>query len=80
MERFPGIFVAATNLMGGLDTAALRRFDFKLHFRALTEARRLRLCAREALGDTKAPVPPGLVRHLAAIKGLTAGDYATLPA
>jgi hypothetical protein len=33
MERFPGIFIAATNLMDGLDAAALRRFDFKLHFR-----------------------------------------------
>lgn len=30
MERYPGIFIAATNLMSGLDAAALRRFDFKL--------------------------------------------------
>ena len=43
MERYPGIFIAATNRMSGLDTAAMRRFDFKLHFRALNPAQRRRL-------------------------------------
>ena len=65
MERYPGIFIAATDLMGGLDPAALRRFDFKLHFRALTPAQRLGLFAREALGDEQAPVPPEWGRFLA---------------
>ena len=51
MERFNGIFIAATNLMTQLDTAALRRFDFKLEFRPLSEAQRLSLFAREVLGD-----------------------------
>lgn len=32
MEAFPGIFIASTNLMAGLDPAALRRFDAKIHF------------------------------------------------
>ena len=60
MERYPGIFIAATNLMSGIDTTALRRFDFKLNFRALTPAQRLRLFAREALGDDQAAVHAGL--------------------
>ena len=78
MERFPGIFVAATNLMAGLDGAALRRFDFKLHFRALTGPQRIALFAREALGDETAPVPPAYVRHLESLPGLTPGDFATV--
>lgn len=32
MESFDGIFVASTNLMDALDTAALRRFDLKIRF------------------------------------------------
>ena len=51
MERFPGIFIAATNLADNLDAAALRRFDFKLHFRPLLAAQRRSLFARETLGD-----------------------------
>ncbi|MBK5963045.1 AAA family ATPase [Thiocystis minor] len=78
MERFPGIFIAATNLMEGVDSAALRRFDFKLHFRALTPAQRLGLFAREALGDETAPVPPGLARHLEGLDGLAPGDFANV--
>jgi hypothetical protein len=58
MERDPGIFVAATNLMSGLDAAAPRRFDLKLHFRALNPVQRRKLFAREALGDQDATVPP----------------------
>ncbi|WP_449424241.1 AAA family ATPase [Rhodanobacter lindaniclasticus] len=30
MEAFEGVFVATTNLMAGLDQAALRRFDVKV--------------------------------------------------
>ena len=32
MESFEGVFVASTNLMSSLDTAALRRFDLKVRF------------------------------------------------
>ena len=32
MEQFPGIFIASTNMMHGLDQAALRRFDLKVRF------------------------------------------------
>ncbi|WP_295392747.1 ATP-binding protein [uncultured Thiodictyon sp.] len=78
MERYPGIFIAATNLMSGIDAAALRRFDFKLNFRALTPAQRLALFAREALGDSNAPVAPELARYLEALQGLTAGDFANV--
>ena len=78
MERFPGIFIAATNLMSGLDAAALRRFDFKLHFRALKPEQRLALFAREALGDADALVPGNLARHLERLETLTPGDFANV--
>lgn len=32
METFSGVFIASTNLMDGLDQAALRRFDLKVKF------------------------------------------------
>ena len=35
MERFDGIFIAATNLMDSIDAAAMRRFTWKLEFKAL---------------------------------------------
>ena len=80
MERFPGIFIAATNLMDGLDAAALRRFDFKLHFRPLAPAQRLALFAREALGSAEAvdAIPPLLVRKLHSLELLTPGDFANV--
>ncbi len=74
MERFPGIFIAAS----GIDQAALRRFDFKLHFRALNGAQRRALFAREALEDEAAPVPELLARHLEALTGLRPGDFANV--
>ncbi|MEI6415198.1 MAG: AAA family ATPase, partial [Pseudomonadota bacterium] len=78
MERFPGIFIAATNLMSGLDAAAMRRFNFKLEFRPLTPAQRLALFAREALGAGPEAVPQTLVRSLNTLDGLTPGDFATV--
>jgi len=80
MERYPGIFIAATNLVQGIDQAALRRFDFKLHFRPLNRAQRLKLFAREALGD-EAPVdalPITVHERLAALDHLTVGDFANV--
>jgi MoxR-like ATPase len=48
LERYPGIFIAATNLMTRIDQSALRRFDFKLNFRALTPTQRRRSLASYA--------------------------------
>jgi len=78
MERFPGVFVAATNLMDGLDPAALRRFDLKLMFNPLTAQQRRRVYAQEALGDADAPVPETAGRLLDNLEGLTLGDIANV--
>ncbi|MCK7578803.1 MAG: hypothetical protein MZV65_25785 [Chromatiales bacterium] len=65
MERFPGIFVAATNLMCGIDGAALRRFDFKLHVPGADRRRSGSRSSRaRRSGMATAPVPPACARHL----------------
>lgn len=80
MECFPGIFIAATNLAAQLDAAALRRFDFKLHFRPLAPAQRHALFARETLGDEgrAGELPPAILRALDGLEGLTPGDFANV--
>ncbi len=77
MEDYPGIFIAATNLGDNLDAAALRRFDFKLHFRPLAPEQRVAMFAREALGsvDRVAEIPVAIRHRLARLETLTAGDF-----
>ncbi len=79
MEGFPGIFFCTTNLLGRLDSASLRRFDWKIRFDALRPGQAWALVVQEFArlgGDlddmttTKAAVK--------ALQGLTAGDVATV--
>jgi len=76
MESFPGVFIASTNLMAGLDQAALRRFDLKVKFDYLRpqQAWRLlcRLCAQ--LGFTKPK--KNLLARITRMDKLTPGDFA----
>jgi SpoVK/Ycf46/Vps4 family AAA+-type ATPase len=46
MESFPGVFIASTNLMEGIDAAALRRFDLKLRFGYLAPEQAATMLAR----------------------------------
>nr|WP_295784068.1 ATP-binding protein [Rhodoferax sp.] len=83
MERFPGIFIVATNLFRGLDTAALRRFTFKLELRALNPEQRWNMFVSET-GIKKSL--PTLARNqkdswkadLYQMHQLAAGDFATV--
>lgn len=78
MERFNGVFIAATNLIDGIDPAALRRFDLKLKFGYLLPAAAWELfcvnCQRLVLG---APAP-ALRAALARIPVLAPGDFAAV--
>lgn len=78
MESFAGIFVASTNLMDGLDPAALRRFDAKIHFGYLTPAQAQAMLRAQcaALGLAS----PGVAeeRALARLSNLAPGDFAAL--
>ena len=80
MEQFQGIFIAATNLLEQIDTAALRRFDFKLQFKPLRPGQRVALFAREVLGDIGSAdaLAPPVRRKLESLDGLTPGDFANV--
>ena len=78
MEAFPGVFIASTNLMDGLDQAALRRFDLKVKFDYLRPAQAWDLFEvhRQSLG---LPDPDGTSRSTVARLGnLTPGDFAAV--
>ncbi len=78
MERFNGIFIASTNLMDGLDQAALRRFDLKVCFDFLrgeqTVALFKRHCKNLKIGN------PGTtaLKSAAILANTTPGDFANV--
>jgi len=81
MENFDGIFICSTNLMNNLDSAALRRFDFKLEFTYLKPEQAWQLL-KGFLGDALNKLSPhkkGLFRKkLNEISRLTPGDFAAV--
>ena len=78
MERFEGVFIASTNLMDGLDPAALRRFDLKVKFDFLQAAQACRLLSRYCSSlNLPAPDSTALAR-LSRLKCLTPGDFAAV--
>lgn len=78
MEAFAGVFIASTNLMQGLDRAALRRFDLKVRFGFLSPNQSLGLLQRYCahLGLPTATAEHGL--RIQRLKGLTPGDFAAV--
>ncbi len=77
LENYEGLFVASTNLVGGLDPAVFRRFDFKIRFDALTAQQRLNLFNTVLTGWNEPELtetdPCG--QALGALVGLTPGDF-----
>ena len=78
MESFSGIFVASTNLMDGLDPAALRRFDLKIRFDYLLPDQAVALLERYCTNLRLAPPGAPDLWHLRALRVLTPGDFATV--
>jgi SpoVK/Ycf46/Vps4 family AAA+-type ATPase len=78
IEAFPGILIASTNLIEGIDQASLRRFDLKLHFDYLQPGQTRRLfaahCHKLGFGE------PTLVMLTAAagLEAATPGDFAAV--
>lgn len=78
MEGFNGIFVASTNLMDGLDQAALRRFDIKLKFEYLRPEQAWELLRSQcATLGISAPTSMDKVR-LNDLRMVTPGDFAVV--
>ncbi len=77
MERFEGIFVAATNMIDTLDKAALRRFTYKIEFLPLNVAQRVAMFRRQIdkKHEPTVPVAHDMQKRLEKMDGLTAGDY-----
>ncbi len=78
MERFSGVLIASTNLMDGIDQAALRRFDLKVRFDYLRPAQAAALfeewCARLGLAGSG----PRCCAELGRLENLTPGDFAAV--
>jgi len=78
MESFSGVFIASTNLMDGLEPAALRRFDLKVRFDFLKSDQAWKLlcrhCAALGIGNPQR----GLRRNLDRLVNLTPGDFAAV--
>jgi len=81
MERFPGIFILATNLFEGIDAAAVRRFTFKLEFLALRQEQRVKMLCSELDWDFEklSEAERGKIDvEVGTIQYLTPGDFATV--
>lgn len=78
MEAYAGVFIASTNLMDGLDQAALRRFDLKVKFGYLRPAQAWDLfevhCESLGLPAPDAPARAAVER----LTTLTPGDFAAV--
>lgn len=78
MEGFAGVFIASTNLMEGLDPAALRRFDLKVKLDYLRAPQAWALLQRHcAQLGLLAPGDAEQAR-LARLQQLTPGDFAAV--
>jgi len=77
MESFQGIFVCTTNLLDRLDTASLRRFDFKVRFDFLRPEQRIALM-QTSWPALPAPLAAQACRQLTALDQLTPGDFAVV--
>lgn len=78
METFDGIFIASTNLMDGIDQAALRRFDLKIRFDCLLPEQAWRLFCQTCTELGLPPPEPALQYQIRALPQLTPGDFATV--
>ncbi|NMV37880.1 AAA family ATPase [Ralstonia insidiosa] len=78
MESFSGVFVASTNLMDGLDQAALRRFDLKVKFTYLKAGQAWDLFCRHCQALAFTPPSWDLQARLGRLQNLTPGDFAAV--
>lgn len=78
MESFSGVFIASTNLMDGLDQAALRRFDLKVKFDFLMHEQACELFRRHCMSLSIAAAQPAQLVRLMRLQKLTPGDFAAV--
>lgn len=71
METYTDTFIASTNLMENIDPAALRRFDFKVHFNYMKLGQALAL-----LEHMCGQLPRAFKQRVQALDCLALGDFA----
>lgn len=78
IERFEGLMVVSTNLMDGLDPAALRRFDLKLHFDYLRPEQMTKLATQQAEKLGLAELTQQDLEKIQKLNVLTLGDFSAV--
>ena len=78
VEAFLGIFIASTNRINGLDSAALRRFDLKVRFGFLRPEQAQELFRRWCLTWGIAEPGAAEIESFARLDNLTPGDFAAV--
>ena len=78
MENFSGIFLASTNLMDGLDPAALRRFDLKVRFDFLRTDQSIALLNSYCTALELAAPRARSLAQIAGLRNLTPGDFSNV--
>jgi SpoVK/Ycf46/Vps4 family AAA+-type ATPase len=75
MERHKGVFICATNIINGLDEAAIRRFNFKIEFRPLTPEGVLAMYNLRLSGLADSALTDVEREELKNVEFLTTGDF-----
>ena len=78
METFPGVFIASTNLVEGLDPASLRRFDIKVRFDFMKAIQARELCQRYCAKLGLSPPNEVALARFGRLGNLTPGDFAAV--
>lgn len=78
MEAFSGIFIATTNLMDGLDQAAMRRFDLKVKLDFLSAEQAWELACRHCSALGLQQPDSSLRSRFNRQRHLTPGDFAAV--
>ena len=73
MEVFKGVFICTTNLPEKLDSAVMRRFQWKINFRALTLEARIR--AFRSYFPELSVSEDELMREMSELEGVCPGDF-----
>ncbi|MDH2998146.1 serine/threonine protein phosphatase [Pasteurellaceae bacterium LFhippo2] len=78
IEKFEGLLIVSTNLMDGLDPAALRRFDLKLNFDYLNSEQRYSLGIEQTQKLGLMDIQAEQRKRLETLSLLTPGDFAAV--
>jgi len=78
MESFAGVFIASTNLMDGIDQAALRRFDLKVKFDYLQPTQACEMFRRYCASLNMPAPAQETIQRLVRLSKLTPGDFAAV--